>query len=99
MKTKTDNLVYKLRQTGYKVRVIHERNMTFLPIKWKWLAPYYRPGIAPRGGRTIVQIRHPNGREVQGVAKCCNQDSYNRKLGVQLATERALAKFETGEKK
>lgn len=48
------------------------------------------PDRHPKGGETIVQISLPDGRYLEGVAKCSLSDSYNRKVGVNIALGRAL---------
>lgn len=69
--------VRDLRASGYKVRVLHQR-------KWN---PY---GISGKGGVTTVQVRTPEGIELEGRAVCSKEDNYNKKLGVSIALGRAL---------
>lgn len=69
--------VSQLRANGYKVRVLHHRK--------------YNPhGISCKGGKTVVQIRTPDGEELEGTAVCSNKENYNKKLGVSIAAGRAL---------
>lgn len=66
--------VRELRSKGYKVRVLH-----------------FRPkDISNLGGYTVVQIRTPDGQEIEGKAICSNKENYNKKLGVKIAVGRAL---------
>jgi len=69
--------VKELRQLGYKVRVIHNRVMV-------GDKPY------PRGGHTVVEITTPDQKELYGVARCSDEDGYNKKLGVKIAIGRAM---------
>jgi len=69
--------VEQLRKSGYKVRVIHARLIA-------------AGGISERGGRTIVQVRTPEGQELEGVAVCSTKDNFNRRMGVKIALGRAL---------
>jgi len=71
--------VSELRSNGFKVRVLHHR-------KWNLC------GISNLGGRTIVQIKTPEGQELEGEAICSKEDNYNKKLGVSIAIGRALKK-------
>lgn len=64
-----------LRQSGYKVAVRHHR--------------YYNNNVtSPKGGMTEIIIDSPHGEHFEGVSKCCDQDNYNKKLGVRIALGR-----------
>lgn len=94
--------VETLRQRGIKVRVQHHR--WSLPTTNPWEAPklvrvskYERkqlerlPIIFQNGGETHVSVQLPDGREAKGVAVCSTADQYHKKVGVYVATKRALA--------
>lgn len=70
--------VKDLRRSGNKVRVLHTRNTT--------------PDgtISCKGGHTVVQITTKDGRELSGMAKCRDDERFDRKLGLQIALGRAL---------
>lgn len=86
------NTVSQLRKEGAKVRVAHKR----YSYNYKTMEDLYfsnelgGPDRHPKGGETIVQISLPDGRYLEGVAKCSLSDSYNRKVGVNIALGRAL---------
>lgn len=69
--------VSDLRACGYKVRVLHHRKMN--PC-----------GVSCKGGTTVVQVRTPDGTELEGIAVCSKKENYNKKLGVSIALGRAL---------
>jgi len=47
----------------------------------------------PKGGATYVKLVCPNGNEFSGLAKCCNTDSYNKRIGVSLALNDCIRKI------
>ena len=51
----------------------------------------YPPTILQNGGETHVAVTMPDGREAEGEAICSDKDLYDKRLGVYLATKRALA--------
>jgi hypothetical protein len=66
-----------LRKSGYKVAVLHSRK-------------YDKDGIKkPKGGKTTVIIDSPHGEHFEGTSVCCNEDNYNKKLGVRIALGRS----------
>jgi hypothetical protein len=72
--------IKKLRQTGFKVRVIHarlfEKNLN-IP--------------SGKGGTTTIEITTPDKQfNAEGFSKCSKEDSYNRKLGNSIALGRAV---------
>lgn len=69
--------VVQLRANGCKVRVLHHRK-------------YNLCGINCKGGKTVVQIRTPDGEELEGTAVCSAKENYNKKLGTSIAIGRAL---------
>jgi hypothetical protein len=74
--------VEQLRKSGYKVRVIHSRRNV-------------AGALSERGGQTIVQVRTPNGEELEGVAVCSTKDNFNRRMGLKIALGRALTVSES----
>ena len=75
-----------LRQSGYKVRVIHAR--VYKPFK-KISGTYYE--MSARGGSTTVQITTPDKQyNVEGVAECSDKDNFSKKTGNFIAVGRAL---------
>ena len=76
--------VKELRQSGYKVRVLHHRNH-----KSHKTAnnpnQFVQKHIHNLGGKTEVIIDSPTGEHYEGVAICSKTDNYNKKLGVKIA--------------
>lgn len=66
-----------LRRSGYKVAVHHHR------IKNK------NGLFSPKGGKTVLTIDSPHGERFVGVAKCSNEDNYDKKLGIRIALGRS----------
>lgn len=77
--------VQELRQSGYRVRVIHRRNYTE-----RETFGGTTEVISEKGGSTQVDITTPDGVNTTGYANCCSIDNYNRKIGVLIALGRAL---------
>ena len=99
------NTVHNLRKAGYKVRVIHYRyykadsvvgSAILLSKKeLKEIAPCdNRFILLPRGGKTAVEITTPSGANTFGESICSRKDGFNRKLGLKIAINRALAKLD-----
>lgn len=66
-----------LRKSGYKVAVRHHRNIN-------------KDGsFKPKGGMTELIIDSPHGEHFEGRSFCCEQDNYNKKLGVRIALGRS----------
>lgn len=88
--------VHELRKQGNKVRVIHVREKTYHLIKteleesYEFFYSLRYAGINAKGGRTIIEISSPDGKEAFGIAHCHPQDNYNKKEGVRQALKRAL---------
>lgn len=80
--------VEQLRKSGYKVRVIHTRRGKTMPR----LDGGMVQTVSERGGKTVVQVRTPDGEELEGVAVCSVKDNFNRRLGVRIALGRALTR-------
>lgn len=81
--------VEQLRRNGFKVRVSHKRITEEDPV-----AQYRetkKEKILPCGGETVVEIVHEStNKSYLGVAQCSLKDNYSKKVGVRIATERAL---------
>jgi hypothetical protein len=75
-----------LRQSGYKVRVIHTRNYKIV----KKISGDHCEILA-RGGSTTIQITTPDKKyDAQGVAECSDKDNFSKKTGNFIAVGRAL---------
>ena len=77
--------VHDLRKKGYKVRVLHTR-------RYEQPNQFGRAILLSKGGLTEVCITQP-GHDVisaAGVARCSQNENFNRKLGVRIALGRAL---------
>jgi hypothetical protein len=94
--------VKELRQSGKKVRVTHYRYLPIVVEKKNQLfvqeiltpmkeirADGLGHRVSPFGGVTEVWVTDGQ-KEFYGVAECCETDLYNNKLGVKMATQRAL---------
>ena len=88
--------VHELRKQGYKVRVIHAREKAYYLIKtqleesYEFFYSLRYAGISAKGGKTIIEISTPDGKETFGIAYCHPQDNYNKKEGVKQALARAF---------
>jgi hypothetical protein len=47
----------------------------------------------PKGGTTIIEVTSPDGRNVIGASQCSEKESWNRKMGNQIALGRAMAQL------
>lgn len=88
------NTVKSLRQSNYKIRISHCRNVNLKAKKnddmsLTRLYKELNEPITAKGGKTIVELTF-NGKNARGEALCSIGDGYNRKLGVQVALGRAL---------
>jgi len=92
-----------LRKTGYKVRVYHGRNYlsndseTVCEMMSKREYEHYNKEvrklnwkISCKGGFTLVEITTPDGHDLKGKFNVPSGGMFNRKLGVKIATNRAL---------
>lgn len=81
--------VRQLRQSGYKVKVLHHRNKNIVAYQNN---PYghKKEVIHNLGGKTQVIVDGPNGEHFEGLAICSGLDNYNKKLGVKIALGRAM---------
>ena len=80
--------VKSLRQKGYKVRVLHIRNHEYTsePLgKFDMMKQ-----MSSKGGNTRIELSYV-GLDAVGEATCHPKDNYNKKEGVRIALERALA--------
>ena len=91
--------VKEYRRAGYKVRVLHLRKIiTVVEPELLSVGEFRQQGaslsllpqeISATGGATLLQIRTPEGREIQVRARCSDKDRYCKKVGVAVALERA----------
>jgi len=82
--------IKKLRQTGFKVRVIHTRHYeTVRAMKMDACSK-----LSGKGGCTKIEVTTPDKAiTVAAEAKCSIQDSFNRKLGNSIALGRVVSKL------
>ena len=80
--------IKQLRQAGWKVRVMHERNFEIM----HKISGLYRV-LSNFGGRTHIQVTSPDGINVEGMAVCPDDVNFNRKLGNCIALGRALHEY------
>ncbi len=76
--------IHELRKAGNKVRVTHYRypvgvNNELLP---SFHLKDYGTLIAPKGGKTVIEVTTPEGLNFQSEATCSLKDAFNRKLGI-----------------
>ena len=81
----TEETVKSLRKKGWKVRVMHFRKRKYTPFSFR------NSKMSEKGGRTVVELTSPEGKNSEGTAFCHPDDNYNKKEGVKLALKRALA--------
>lgn len=87
--------VKELRQSGFKVRITELRYIHFYQYTiWrdKLFPTNEKAELSrnPKGGRTIVEITTPDGKELKGIANCSRIDSFCRAYGRNLAIHKAL---------
>jgi hypothetical protein len=83
--------IKELRQSGYKVRVNHQRNL-----KTVYTVSGEHNVVDARGGTTTIEITTPDKQQnVTGIAKCSNEDNFDHKVGNSIAIGRALKQLET----
>jgi hypothetical protein len=90
--------IKELRQSGWKVRVTHFRYFDFgngfLCLhnvrELKDERGCYSVSPGSHGGKTIVELRNPDGVEFTGESVCSLVDAFNRKEGIVRAIVRAL---------
>ena len=77
--------IKNLRQSGWKVRVLHQRNY-FLKNRLDGNSSE----VAAKGGQTEIQLTSPDGQvNASGKAICSEDDNFNRKVGNTIALGRA----------
>ena len=77
--------IKNLRQSGWKVRVLHQRNH-FLRNKLDGASTE----VAARGGQTEIQLTSPDKKiNVSAKAVCSEEDNFSRKTGNAIALGRA----------
>ena len=79
-----------MRNTGYKVRVLHNRLYNGYH-KWQVgdkskIDTPIKPDA--KGGSTEIVVDSPSGKHFHGVAICSKKENYNKKLGVKIALGR-----------
>jgi len=83
--------IKNLRQRGWKVRVLHERNY-FLRNRLDGNSTE----VCARGGRTEIQLTSPDKQiNVSAKSICSDEDNFNRKVGNSIALGRAWKKYES----
>lgn len=80
--------IKELRQTGYKVRVMHERDAINVQTL-KGITKFYNA----RGGSTKIEITTPEGITIEGNSRCSDKENFCRKTGNKIAMERAFEKL------
>lgn len=89
----TPEMIQSLRSQGFTVSIRHKRRKTqkatkSFPIK-NGIAQHFREVIHPKGGETHVVITK-GGVSYTGKAKCRENESFSKKMGVSIALFRAL---------
>jgi hypothetical protein len=82
--------VKSLRQSGYKVKVLHFRITDYSMDRFGL--------FDPKGGSTVIEITSPEGIQVRAEAKCSSKDNYCRRTGVAICLGRALKELEYQER-
>lgn len=80
--------IAQLRQKGFRVHVVHDRPVTYQQKPDGSVRVY-----APKGGVTVINVTTPEGNTVTGAAKCSEKETWNRKMGNQIALGRALSQL------
>jgi hypothetical protein len=95
---KKTNKIHELRKNGYKVKVTiyryypHDREIYPIYQIKKWAG---MKNVCPHGGKNVIHLKSPDGREVMGVAECSKEEQYNRKIGNSIALGRALKQLDS----
>ena len=82
--------IAQLRQKGYKVQVMHDR-----PVTYQQRVDGSVRVFSPKGGVTVINVTTPSGNTVTGAARCSEKETWNRKMGNQIALGRALTQLES----
>lgn len=97
--------VEQLRKNGFKVRIMHWRNVNKEAKSNKEqnllsASKFYRRGdtFSLKGGKTIVELTSPGNKNVRGVSQCSYQDNFTYKIGTQIAVKNALEQLKTPRK-
>jgi hypothetical protein len=85
--------IKELRQTGYKVRVHHERD-TIDVQTISGIAKF----LNARGGRTEIELTTPEGRTEIAESRCSKKENFCRKTGAKIALERIFEKLNNNNK-
>lgn len=94
---KQEHTVKSLRQSGWKVRVTHLRFVTKnsdleATFEIRKVNKEIMQWLETKGGKTVVDLRAPDGSEFSAEAECSKKENFNRKMGLQIALNRALKK-------
>lgn len=90
------NTVKSLRQSGFKLRVMHQRIVDgqlvplYLIRKNNW-----QDKINPRGGFTKIEATSKDGRNYDASAKCSSSDNFNKHTALSKSIGRLMAKIES----
>ena len=97
--------IQELRKQGWKVRCLYFRleNGVTWRHSTKDIRKYYHHYLKPanqiygaymssKGGKVLVDLRTPTGREVTGESVCSPKDNFEKFVGRSLALKRALEK-------
>jgi hypothetical protein len=77
--------IKNLRQSGWKVRVLHQRNY-ILKNRFDGTSAE----ISAKGGQTEIQLTSPDRKiDVSAKAVCSEKENFNRKIGNAIALGRA----------
>ena len=91
--------IHVLRLSGFKVRITHERFVASGKLnKVQDLARVSKAlkrdrafdYIWPKGGRTVVEVRTPEGKDYVKEAVCSTKDAFNRRLGITICLNRLM---------
>jgi hypothetical protein len=82
--------IKQLRQSGYKVRVLHNRCYDHIQ-----KIDGYMEVVSNFGGSTKIELTTPDMlTTVVGEAFCSNDENFNRRLGNSIALGRALSQLQ-----
>jgi hypothetical protein len=102
--------IQELKNRGYKVKVRHFRyggikivDAVNLPTNFVAVCPLLPekeiagPNRYPRGGKTVVQVTSPGGKDYDAVAECSLKDGFDRKRGVRICLGRIEQEIQSEE--
>ena len=81
----TTPTIKQLRQSGWKVKVMHTRNHKQVQKMGGMYAE-----VDNNGGQTVIEVTSPEGLSGRGIAVCSLQDNFNHRVGNCVALGRAL---------